>query len=628
MLRAMRSRAAGWVAKIFLGLLILSFAVWGIADVFRGGASQIVAKAGNRDITATEFMNALTLRLRVLQQQTGQYWTPAQARMLGLDQQVLNGLIADAVLDQRAKDLGLTASNETVAQSVRNDPSFRNPAGNFDANRFRMVLNESRLSEAQFVEEQRRFLARQQLLRAIAGNAPAPRPLLAFAHAYSTDARGIDYADLRVADLGEIALPGTEALQAFFEERKASFRAPEYRSVSLLLLTADSLASPESISEDDLRAEYGRQSERFTTAERRTIDQLRFGSMEEAAAARASLGEGRSFDDLVAERNQTLDAISLGTLSERQVIDAATRRAAFALQEGEVSEPVQAIAGPALIRIRSITPAVTRPFEDVREEVARDMALAQARRQLQSIHDAIEDDLGTGATLQEVAEKHGLQLRKIETIDAEGRDADGNAIADLPDDLVDEAFEAGVQLENPPLRLGDNGYAWYVVEAVSPARERSFEEARSRVEAAWRAEETQTRLERRAGELLERARAAGSLTAVTAETGREIQHAEGITRENAPGLPRAVITDVFGTPLNGFGASTGPEENSRIIFFVRSENETPFDPANPGTVELAEIMSRSIQSDIEAAYVSELREAYDVRVYPEAIAAAFGTDVL
>ncbi len=107
MLDKMRSGAKSWVAKILMGLLVLSFGVWGIADVFTFRINSALATVGDQEISGASFTEAYRRWLQNYQQQTGQTITPEQARQLGLDRAYLNEMIRTAALDGRNADLRL-----------------------------------------------------------------------------------------------------------------------------------------------------------------------------------------------------------------------------------------------------------------------------------------------------------------------------------------------------------------------------------------------------------------------------------------------------------------------------------------------------------------------------------------
>src|ERR1700755_2876640 len=140
MLRGMRKASSNWLGKIsmatVMGVLIVSFGIWGIADIFRGFGQSTLAKVGHTEISANEFRQLYTDRLQQIGRQFGRPLTMDQARAFGLDRQVLQQTIAEAALDEKARQLGLGQSDAETMRMIYADPNFKGLNGAFDPLRF------------------------------------------------------------------------------------------------------------------------------------------------------------------------------------------------------------------------------------------------------------------------------------------------------------------------------------------------------------------------------------------------------------------------------------------------------------------------------------------------------------
>src|SRR5690606_32943003 len=159
--------------------------------------------------------------------------------------------------------------------------------------------------------------------------------------------------------------------------------------------------------------------------------------------------------------------------------------------------------GPVILRVTQIEEASVQPLNEVEAEIRKDLALDEANRILLDVHDSYEDARAGGATMQEAAEGQKLEVRTIEAVDRSGRRPDGTIITDLPEssDLLAAAFEAEEKMDYPPISTASNGFVFYEVEEITPARDRTLDEVRDQVVADWKAEQATTRLEARAAEL-------------------------------------------------------------------------------------------------------------------------------
>ena len=242
MLEGMRRASKNWLGKILVGILfsflILSFAIWGIGDIFRGFGVGTVAKVGDTEITTESFRQAYQTQLQNWQREARRAITNDEARAAGLDRMVLQRLISEAALDQRAKDLGLAMADRDIAQAIVNDPSFLGPTGRFERQRFNDALREAGYAnEQRFLLEQRMSYLRRELALSVGGDPPIPRVLLEAAHRYGAETRSVEYITLPESFAGEIPDPSEEALKTFYEQRRQAFRAPEYRTISYLVVT-------------------------------------------------------------------------------------------------------------------------------------------------------------------------------------------------------------------------------------------------------------------------------------------------------------------------------------------------------------------------------------------------------
>ena len=159
---------------VIMGGLVVSFAIWGIGDIFRGFGLNSAIKIGSTDISTEHFREFYSDRLQQLSRQSGRVITPDQARTLGIDQQLLGQLVAETTLDEQAKALRLGISTAEIASRITTDPSFRGLNGKFDHSRFEQIIRQAGFTEGRFVEEQRRVILRRQIAQSISGDFRVP----------------------------------------------------------------------------------------------------------------------------------------------------------------------------------------------------------------------------------------------------------------------------------------------------------------------------------------------------------------------------------------------------------------------------------------------------------------------
>lgn len=630
MLEGMRRASQNWLGKIVVGVLfgflILSFAVWGIGDIFRGFGVGTVAEVGKTEISTEAYRNAYQTQLQNWQREARRAITNEQARAAGLDRLVLSRLVSEAALDQRARELGLAMAERDIAQTIVNDPNFTGPTGKFDRQRFNNALREAGYpSEQRFVQEQRQSYLRRQLALSIAGDATPPRTLLEAAHRYASETRSVEYFVLPPAFAGEIPAPSPEALQTFFEARKAQFRAPEYRQITTLAVTPTSVADPAGVSDEDARKLYDQiKDKRFSKPERRVVQQIVFDTQEQAEAARKRIEEGAAFDAIATERGLSPKDISLGSMAWTDFVDPNVAEAAFKTPEGAVSAPVKSSFGTALLRVEKIEPKSVKPFEEVTQTVKQEVAMSRARDEVQRIRDKIEDERTSGKTLADAAKAAGLKVRVIEAVDQGGRNPKGEQVADLPEaeTLLRAAFASDIGVDNELLTTRDNGYVWFEIGSIDPARDRKLDEVRERVVAAWRSDEVARILREKADELLKRINAGESVEAVAKSVGLQAQLATDVKRAGSEKLPAPAVARVYTVPVGAAGSSADGE--NRVVFKVLDSVTPPYDPEDPTIKALKPRLEEAMTQDLLAQYVARVQDELGVSINEAAVRSAVG----
>jgi peptidyl-prolyl cis-trans isomerase D len=632
MLQGMRKAGQGLIGKIVIavlfGFLILSFAVWGIGDIFRGYGRNTVATVGKIEISSDTMRNAYQTEVQNLSRQFRQQITPDRARAFGIDTQVFNRLVNEAAIDQRASRLGLNISNEKVVQSITQAPAFQNLAGQFDRARFDDILRNYGYTEATFVRDQRAQLIRQQLLDALTGGFAPPLVVREAAFRHAAERRSASYFILPAASAGTIEPPDEATLKTYFEERKSSFRAPEYRKLVVLAATPATLARPDEVSDSEARERYEKdKASKYGSAEKRKLQQMSFVSQEEAQAASEKLKGGATFEDIAKERNLNPKDFEIGTLAKAEVIDPAVRDAAFALPLGGTSAPVASRFGPIIVRVDAIDPESVKLFEEVVGAVKRDIATEKARTRVADLHDKIEDQRAAAKSLQQIAPELGLPLRSVEAIDKNGHDKSDKPIEDLPEQtaLLRAAFASDVGADNEAIRSGDNGYVWFDVAGVEPTRDRELDEVREAVVSAWRSDETARRLAAKAREFVARLGKGEAFAAVAADAGQEVKTADGLSRGASKGdLPVEAVTQIFGTFSGKAGTVALDEGENRVVFQVTSATMPPFDPKSPDVARFDEQLRTGMIEDLRSEYTRQVQTELGITVNQQALKTALG----
>jgi peptidyl-prolyl cis-trans isomerase D len=632
MLRGMRKASSNWLGKtimaVVMGVLIISFGVWGIADIFRGFGQSTLAKVGRTEISTEQFRQIYTEKLQQIGRQFGRPLTADQARAFGLDRQMLQQAIAEAALDEEARRMGLGQSDAETMRMIFSDPNFKGVNGAFDPARFQSMIRQFGYSEQRYIADQRRVSLRRQIAGTISAGLEPPKVLVDALVRFQNEQRSIDYVKLDAAQAGAIDPPSPEALAGYFDDHKTLFRAPEYRKISFVAITPEEIGKWSEVSDDDARKLFEQRRGRLGTPEQRQVSQIVFPTAEEALAARNRLTSGLSFDDLAKERGLNPTDVDLGMIAKSAIIEPAIADAAFSLPSGEVSQPVQGRFGFALVKIGKIEPGVEPSYESVASNLKKEIAVERARAKVSELRDKMEDERGGGASVIEAAQKLGLAAVTIDAVDRSGRLPSGQLVANIPRglDVVSQAFNSDVGVDNDPIQF-NGGYVWYDVVGITPSHERNLDEVKDQVEARWRDDQITSRLRTKATEMVQKLDQGGNLADEAAAAGLKVETASGFKRDaTPPGLPASVVAAAFRTAKDGVGQTAGTSPGEWIVFRVTDISVPPVDLASDEMKKLTETLQRGLTDEQIGQYVTKLETDIGTSINEAAFAQVTGAN--
>ena len=613
---------------VVMGILIVSFGIWGIADIFRGFGQSTLAKVGHTEISTNEFRQIFTDRLQQMGRQFGRPLTMEQARAFGFDRQVLQQIIAEAALDEEARRLGLGVSDAEIMRGIYTDPLFKGVGGGFDPQRFQSIVRQMGYTEPRYLADRRKIALRRQIVDTMTAGLQPSKTLLEALSRFQNEQRSIEYIKLGAAQAGTIDPPSPETLAAYFDDHKAQFRAPEYRKIVFVAITPEDIGKWSDVSDEDAKKLFEQRRDRYGSPEKRQVSQIVFPNVEEAQAARSRIESGLSFEDLAKERNLNSADVDLGLVAKSGILDSAIADAAFSLSSGEVSQPVKGRFGVTLVKVGTIQPGIEPSYESVAQELKKDIATERARNEVATLRDKMEDERGGGASVIEAAQKLGLNPVTVEAVDRSGLTPDGQPVKSIPPGLnvVAQAFNSDVGVDNDPIQY-KGGYVWYDVLGITPPRDRSLDEVKDKVEARWREDEIANRLRTKATEMVQKLGQGGKLADEASSLGLKVETASGFRREGSvPGVPEGLITAAFRTAKDAAGQTPGTGGTEWFVFRVTDVTTPPVDLASSEMKNLKDTLQRSMSDEQLAQYVARLQKDIGTSINEVALAQATGAN--
>lgn len=559
MLDKLREGAQGKVAKVILGLIILSFALAGVGSYLNGPARTAPATVNGNDISAPALENAYRNERARMEAQMGEAFNQLAANpdyMKQFRRGVLDRLIDQALIDDKARSLGLRVSDEQIKQAIVAMPEFAEE-GKFSNDRYLQLIRRAGMTPEMFRDSLRQDMVRQQLMGAVLGSEFALK-----GEAEQLDRLYNQTRDLRLVRLAASAyVDGVEVsdaeIEQFYKANSGRFMNDEKVKVDYLLLDAANLGKNIKVTEQDAQDYYDQHQDLFQRAERRQVAHILipFGKDEKAAEqkAEAVLAKAKAGDDFAAlakaESSDTFSAKKGGELDwfEKGVMDPAFEQAAFALAKaGDLSAVVKSPFGFHIIKLLAVEPAKTKPFADVKSDTIARLQSDKAKEQFFAEQQKLADSsFENPDSLDLTAETMGLKVVSSDYF------SQADAPAPLSDPKVlSVAFSEQLRDDNTNsdvIELGDGKALVLHIIGHQPKAAKPLAEVKEQVIAAIKHDKASEVARGKAQGLLDKLRAGESIEADLAALGLKVETHKGVARF-AQEMDQNLVAQAFRMP--------------------------------------------------------------------------------
>jgi peptidyl-prolyl cis-trans isomerase D len=634
MLNFLRKGVKSLPAKILIGLLVASFAVWGIGDIFSLRLDSRVAQVGDTEVSASRFADALAREQSRVSRQARQLVSYDMMRAAGLDRNILAGLIRDAAFTEELATLGILASDRAVVDAVRSDPAFKDPAGSFSDQSYQFVLAQMGMSAKAFEDRVGGQLARSILDETTQAAVTAPPGAGARIAAFQGEIRAVTTLTLTLDMAPDPGTPDEGALRAFYEANEPTFTEPERRWGEYLHVDAAKLRVELVPDEATLRAAYEGNIDAYSVGESRVIDQIPIPDRETADAAMARLISGAaSFESLGAEFGVEAEDLSLGGVTRDDLPETAAELI-FGEAEPGIVGPVELPIGFAVYRVREITQGGVTPFEDLRDQIAERLATDELLVRAPEIANEIEERRAEGQSMQETAASAGDGTGvgsgiTYGTFDGLARDAslpNGGAADGVQANpsFISEVFTALDAEERDLVELPDGGYILVMVERIEPTALQSLSKVRDRAVTAWQTAERLKAIEAQGAELAVRFGQDASIWDIGEELGiAPLPHQPFTRMTPPPALPGPLIEKIFRAANAGGASAPGESGNEVIVAQISSVVPLGPDAMANNSAGLDQVLADSMRQDTADYFARAVTARHGAVIEPGVIDQVF-----
>jgi peptidyl-prolyl cis-trans isomerase D len=485
MLQKLKDQSGRWYAKALFVLLVVSFGLWGVADIVVNYINmRPVATVDGHTITQEEFAARLQNMVSKAQELSKGQLTSDQIKELGLPQRVLDSLIDQALISLELKKRHLVVTDAAVRRRIQGIPAFLNEQGTFDKRAFDALLYSNHITEAQFIGDMRKEVQQHQLFGALMSGMRLPKAYVDLLFQGFFEQRVFAVVTIPSGKMVVKDTPKESDLEKFYQENQMQFTVPEMRTITLLEMDPKLLKDQLTITQDQVQEEYERRKAEFEVAEKREVKQLNFKDEETAKKAVESLKKGRPVPAVA--RDLAAEFKDLGLVTKQQLPDLVADRL-FEAGLGHITEPISTPFGWQVYVISKIEPSFTKSFLEMRAQLESDLKTQMANDQAYEMKNKLEDALAGGATLAEIAKEHHLKIQSIDAVSRVGKNREEKPV--LPeagrDELLEQIFSLAEKTDSPVIETKE-GISYVVhVDAIKPAHVPAFGEIKDKVSKAW-----------------------------------------------------------------------------------------------------------------------------------------------
>jgi peptidyl-prolyl cis-trans isomerase D len=602
MLASIRAFAKSPAAAVLIGLLVVSFAVFGIRDVFKGqAAGDAVVKAGSRSISPADFKREFDGYKSQVEQQVGQPVTTEAAVANGLDRRVLEGLAGREAFADLVRKIGVIPSDKLIVGEINKIPAFFDQvSGRFDKKAYQQRLAENGLTPAKFEGVMRDEIAQQQVGTGLVAGLVVPRAYTAMGAIYAMENRDIAYFPIEPDSVPQPAMPTDAQLTAFMKENAAQLTRPEFRVLTVVRFSPQLVAANLSIDEAEVKKRFDFRKDTLSTPETRTIIQI--PAKDPAVAQQISQRLTKGETPAAIAKSLGVEVVTYDNKPKTAIADKKVAEAAFRMLPGQMA-PVPGDLGLAVVKVVSTTPGRAVTLEEVRPALEAEIRKDAAAEKVYALTQAYDDAHQGGASLAESAQKAGVPAVTIGPLAKNGRDLQGQPVQGLSQKLVETAFTLPAGGESEVEEAGGGEYFAVRVEKILPPAMPPLAEVKPQLTRVFMMREIAKRMQARADELAARVKKGEKLDAVAASAGAKITRVPGLSRQNA-GQMQGMSQDILGKTFTSKQGDVFTAENNHFGFVVGK-----LEAVHPGEGPTLARMAEDMRPQMSVALYREISES-------------------
>ncbi|VAX08552.1 hypothetical protein MNBD_ALPHA03-8 [hydrothermal vent metagenome] len=600
MLQFFRNGLTSYFATALLGLLIASFALWGIGGDILGGAGSKVAEIGDDKLTLNEYAREFQNKFSEIQQQSNGEVTREMVIDQGLSRKWVADLVQGKAFAHAAHSLGVRVTDAQLREFIISVESFQDTLGEFSLATFESLAGYRGYTSGEFEEILRKDLERQYLMTSLVSAISVPNAVEKIFIKFLNEERAAEILTIPAFSIANISEPNESDLEQYYSNNRANYMAPEYRDIRFITLSIKNFVGDITVTDAEIDEAMGAAAKESVENEKRNFEQLLFDDKEAADKAYTDLSAGKTFNEIITATGSTIEDATVIGNAHQDALDLYGSSAAdsiFAADQGAYTAPVETDFGWRIFNITKIS-APTATKANLRQEAEDHLKTEKAIDLLYTKSELINDELAAGGSLADIAGNLNLKLNVALNIDAKGYNSKGDRLPNIPSDpiFLASAFET-LEGDEPLLEeMGDGEYFLVVVDSIAEVALRPFEEIRTSVYDMWMAD-TRKRLAReQANEILTKAQDGESLADLaTTDGGMGYTSVTLARNDQTEKVTRALQDSIFQLDIGRARIMPAADNNGFVIIKLVSRNHPDAPMTAAQSAQLKQLLTQEYQ---------------------------------
>ncbi len=624
MISILRDFTKSWIFQGVLVLLIASFAIYGLRDVFGSHPTNAVITSGTRTFTGDDFKRAFeNYKRQFAEQNPGQTFSADDFVAAGQHLAMVDQLASQLALPAWLETIGVTPSKALIAREVRTTQAFMDPVtGQFDKTVYQRVLQQNGMDVQTFEQSFADRIVTAQYGDAALAGLKAPRIAAATEAAYATQTRDASFFILSPETVANPGVPTDADLMAFYKAQSKALTIPELRQAALVKFDPAEIASTIPADEDALKKMYTAQQATLGTPEQRSFVEVTAPNAAAAQAIAAALKAGKTPDAVAAANGGKV--ISYQAKGQAEVPDAKIAAAAFAMKTGDISGPVTGDFGTGVIKLTDIKPSAVPSYEVARAKLLTAYQQAKAADKINQIVNDFQKAHDAGEPFDTTVQKMGLKVVQLPPMTVQGQTGNPQlSYARFPN-VVKAIYDLQVGQSSDVEEMGGGQY--YALKLVSdkPAGPPPFDQVKPQLVQFWTLEKQATEISTEAEQAMTRLNAGEKLEKIAADFHVPVQPVTGVDHnDTAKKLNPAMVSRLFSAKL---GETFQASADRVHVAIGRLDAIHQADPAaaNTAAAALRPQFTGSFGEDVGAVTRQVARVAVKTKTYPDVAIRAIG----